>query len=105
MEKYFNAYYYDNNNGEIISTKDIFSDYQSSNDFSTFPEYMEEELSNGNLTTLDSYKDVIFDNMSYYLDRIEYHIDEMRRSLDDLEDLLEHEDENDLKWEMVEVLE
>jgi len=106
MEKHFNAYYYNNDNGEIVNTKGIFEDYQEDNDgTSSFPEYMEKKFDNGDYTTLDSYKDVILDQIQYYADRIEYNIDEMRRSLDDLEEILDYEEEPDLKWEMIEVLE
>jgi len=106
MENYFSSNYYDNNDGMIVGTKHIFEKYQNDNeDTRSFPEYMEKKFYNGDYTTLDSYKDVILDQIQYYADRIEYNIDEMRSSLDELEEILDCEREPELKWEMVEVLE
>lgn len=106
MGRYYSSNFYDNNDGIIVSTKHIFEKYQNDNEGTrTFPEYMEKKFDNGDYTTLDSYKDVILDQIQYYADRIEYHIDEMRSSLDNLEEVLDYEEEPDLRWEMVEVLE
>lgn len=106
MGKYFDAYYYDNNNCYMVETKEIFSDYQNcSHGFSTFPEYMEYKMNCSDYMCLCDYKDTIIEEVDYYANNIESHIDDMRNTLDKLEEVLDNEDEPELKWEMVEVLE
>ncbi len=106
MGKYYDAYYYDNINCCMVETKEIFSDYQNcSHGFSTFPEYMEYKMDSSDYMYICDYKDTIIAEVEHCASNIESHIDDMRNALDKLEEVLDCEDEPELRWEMVEVLE
>ncbi len=106
MEKMFDAYYYDNNSCNMVETKEIFSDYQNcSHGYSTFPEYMEAKLEYSDFMTVYAYKETVIEEIEYCARNIENCIDDMRDALDRLEETIDCENEPELKWEMVEVLE
>ena len=104
MARYFEAFYYDSNMNDIVETKDIFAEYQDNNHgFSTFPEYM--EYHEDDYITMYARCNDLCESIESCASDAENNIDELRELLDELEDAIDHREEDQLKWEMVEVLE